>query len=309
MVALVAALGVRILALRWHPSLETTQDDQPNQTVAQPAPQWKTISLVTMRSENAPSGVYIVTVRPFHAEGDNWEGVEHDFRLNCDKKRRDCAMLQLGQTYKFDVLLPHDPRGYQDTLVNLLAVDSFYSVGPSQPIFAAIDPPESVFHLPEHGPKPGENVLEEVVREDKELDEQRRGLIDGSSPHQLNDSYIWDYLVTQTGNIDGFVYADVHPLRNDGRPAEKGGWDMVLKCDSHRNNCKSLPKGDVLTVVSVDETFGDNSCYQDTGLCVIQADTRHPAVFGMYGGFENGVAAWVMYEKEHNLSTEAHRVQ
>jgi len=164
----------------------------------------------------------------------------------------------------------------------------------------------------ELGPKAGEGVLDQVVREGKELEEQRRGLIDASSPHQLNDSYISDYLVTQTGNIDGFVYADVHPLRNDGRPPEKDSWDIILKCDSHRNDCKgNLSKGDVLTLVSVEEDVGHNRafCYQDTGLCVMQADIRHPAVFAMYGGFENGVAAWVTYEKEHKLGTEAHRFQ
>jgi hypothetical protein len=316
MVALVSAMGVRFIALRRHPSIETAQNDKPNETVAQPAARWKTIRLVTMRSESAPSGVYIVTVRPFHGVGDNWKGLEHEFRLNCDKKRRDCAMLQLGQTYKFDVLLPHDPRGYQDTPVNLLGVDSFYSVGPSQPIFAAIDPPESVFNLPEHAPKAGEDIFEQVIREDKELEEQRRSVIDASTLHEMNDSYISDYLVTQTGNIDGFVYADVHLLRIDGRPPETYPQDalvdMTLKCDSHRNNCKSnLAKGDVLTVVSIDENSGYNSsfCYQDTGLCVMQADIRQAAVFGMYGSIEDGVAAWAMYKKEHNLSTETYRVQ
>ena len=160
MVGLVSVLAVRILALRWHPSLETAQADQPKQPVAQPAPQpaakpqptqfsWdelqeqppepdygavgNSLDLEIESTKNTPT-TYISQVRicpPFTEP--------RYFQLECDRKRSDCDRLYPGGAITFRLLRPRDSREYQNYAASLISKKSTSPDMPPHEIYGLID--------------------------------------------------------------------------------------------------------------------------------------------------------------------------
>jgi hypothetical protein len=116
MVALVALLGVRILGLRWHPSPDMAQDEQPEQPIAQAHNQQpQKLRLVVGRSGYgfASGSFYYATVRNA-PDPDNPDAPNVDRILKC----KYCSGVKEGIN-EFDVLPVGDKRDYPNALMNV----------------------------------------------------------------------------------------------------------------------------------------------------------------------------------------------
>jgi hypothetical protein len=216
MVALVSLLGIRILALRWHPAPEIAQDDQPKQPTAQPAPQpvvqpqeGSAIELLVKRTD-AVDGYYVSSASLYYANGKLY-GDETEFMLKCDKSRSDCAELQSGRLYTFKELPTGNPRGYVSGL-NLVSVQVLKPDSPLELVFATEGLPDSIFCA----------IHKEQVGHLKE-----RFFIKRTGIHKGHLSYA--IVRTMLGPAADVSYAGPGPDPTD----------HILVCDLQRIDCRS----------------------------------------------------------------------
>jgi|GEM_PF-6272347 len=161
MVGLVSVLAVRILALRWHPSLETAQDDQPKQPVAQPAsqpavkPQPETFSWHELFPEQPPEPDYGAVGDELSLQIESTKKTPTTyisqvrisppftepryFQLECDRKRSDCHWLDPGGAERFRLLRPSDSREYKNYAASLISKESTRGDIPQHKIYGLID--------------------------------------------------------------------------------------------------------------------------------------------------------------------------